>query len=165
MTKVLVCRVGEDPKVEEVASPFDFCRSFLINGGYVEAKLIVVNDRTRVVCYWDEDAKSKKLSFNREVPARALPLPKTDFVIDTRERPPEAYAQPGEMGYFEVLGDFLITKADNEGDPVDLTDEELQTLVPLLELPKCKRCKKKILAYKTAVYCGAACSARAEAGD
>lgn len=130
--KVIVCRVDEEPKVEDVSEPFNFCQQSLIGGGYIEAKLLVVNDKSRVVCYWDEDSRAKKLPFNRDVPVRALPLPPHDFVVDMREGPPERYAKPGEMGFFEVRGNFLITKANEEGDHIDLTQEEIETLVPLL---------------------------------
>lgn len=161
--KVLVFRVGEEPKVEEVENPFEFCKMSLIGGGHIEAKLIVVNDKTRVVVYWDEDARRGKLPFNRNVPVRALaPAIKPSFVVDTREGPPEMYAKPGELGYFTVLGNFLITKANNDGDHISLTDEEIQTLSALLALPKCQRCGIYPPVYPGAKYCGAACSQEAE---
>jgi len=161
--KVLVCRVGEEPKVEEVENPFKFCQMSLIGGGYIEAKLIVVNDKSRVVAYWDEADERKNLPFNRNIPVRALPPAITpNFVVDTRKGPPEMYAKPGELGYFAIRGNFLITKADNNGDHISLNDEEIQTLSQLLAIPKCLRCGIHPPAYPGAKYCGAACSQEAE---
>lgn len=134
VTKVLVCKVGEEPKVEEVLQPFYYCQERLLGGGYIEAKLITVN-KARVVCYWDEDGDQKNLPFNRNVPALAMPVPPHDFSIDMRKDPPEAYAKPGELGYFPVRGNFLITKANSKGDHISLSDEEIQTLIPLLPVP------------------------------
>lgn len=159
--KVLVCRVGEDPKVEEVEDPYQFCLRSLFKGGFVEAKLIQISDKSRVVVYWDEEARMRKLPFNRNVPVRAkAPNVKPDFVIDTRDGPPEMYAQPGELGYFPVLGNFLFTKADSNGNHISLSDEEIQALMPYLAL--CENCHKESPAYPGARYCGAGCSQEAE---
>lgn len=137
MTKIIVCKWGMQPVIEEVKNPFEYTKEVLLGGGYLEAKLIVVNDKTRVVAHWDEDSKMKGLPFNRNVPARALaPMLKPEFVVDTREHPPEHYAKPGEMGYFPICGNFSITKANNKGDYVDLNAEEIATLMPLLTLPQ-----------------------------
>lgn len=158
MVKILVCRVGQDPKIEEVDQPFYFAQRSVLEGAYIEAKIITVNDGTRVVVYWDEDSRAKKLPFNRNVPARALPpAVKPGFVIDMRKDPPHYYAREGEMGFFPVLGNFIVTKADEEGDHISLTDAEISTLVPLLTLPKCVWCGE-LVSSRQVKYCSSACA-------
>lgn len=152
MTKVLVCRLDEDPKVEDVKDPFNFCKMSLLEGAHLQAKLIWVKDE-RVVFYWDEDARAKKTRFNRDVP------------VVVNESQGGYTLTPDSNIVFDIRGHFLVTKADRKGDHIDLKEIEILLLTLALTLPKCKRCKTKTLAYKGALYCGAACSARAEAGE
>lgn len=158
--KIIVCRVGDDPKIEEVENPFAFTRDSLLGGGYIEAKLVEVQD-TRVVYYWDEDARMKRLKFNRNVPARAKHHGQYNFVVDARSHD-HPYAKPGEMGFFPILGNFCVTKADNNGDHISLNDYELGLLTKLLELHRCEHCKKNVVAYPEARFCGSACTAMHE---
>lgn len=157
MTKVVVCRVGEEPKVEDVVNPYTFASASL-GCGYIQAKLFWL-EKDRVVFYWDEDALMKKLPLNRKLPAIVHPPDTYDFSVDTRPDP-ERYAKFGEQGYFPIHGPFLVTKADAKGDHVSLSQEEIVQLVKLLEL-KCEYCGLA-LAYPGARFCGAACSASHE---
>lgn len=162
MAKILVCRIGEDPKVEDVDDVFHWT-SKLLDHAFIETQTITV-DKEAVTMFFAEDI-GNKLKFNRNVPSRCPYIPEdVDFVIDTRKGPPESYAKPGEMGYFAVNGHFILTKIVNGGHR-SLSDRAIKTFSALLATPKCARCKTKPLAYPGAVYCGAACSAMAEAGD
>jgi hypothetical protein len=130
---------------------------------FIETQTIVVGDEA-VTAFWAENI-GDQLKFNRDVPSRCPYLPEDpSFVVDTRKGPPESYAKPGEMGYFAVAGDFVLTKIAN-GEHVSLSDRAIKTFSALLALPKCARCKVNPLAYRGAVYCGAACSEQAEAGE
>lgn len=157
--KVLVCRVGEDPKVEEVSNPFHFLQYSVLNGDYLEEQRLHLGNE-RIIILYAEDAL-KKLPFNRNVAARCPLIPKTDFVVDTRD-PKKTYAKPGEVGYYAIKGSFLITKVDPDGEFDSLSDLEIQSLFPLLLLEKCERCKEHPVAYPGAKFCGAACSAESE---
>ena len=160
-TKILVCKVGEEPKVEEVDNVFKFA-SELMNHEFIETQTIAV-DNELVTAFFAENV-GNKLKFNRNVPARCPYIPEdVDFTVDTRKAPPEFYAKSGEMGYYAIAGHFILTKIVNGGHR-SLSDRSIKTFTALLEIPKCKRCKKNPLAYPGAVYCGAGCSARAEAG-
>lgn len=133
MVKIIVCRIGEEPKVEEVENPYHFFQTSLNVQSYVEAKLFWIG-KERVVFYWDEDARRKNSPHNRNVPC-TVSLPDAQFTIDIREGPPEMYAKSGEPGFFPILGNFLVTKADGEGEHISLKDEEVRTLLSLLALP------------------------------
>lgn len=161
MTKILVCRVGKEPQVEDVEDVFKFGKEML-DDAFIETQTIVVGEEI-VRAFWAENHGN--LKFNRLVPSRCPYIPENiDFIIDTRVGPPEGYAEPGEMGYFDTFGDFLLTRIV-DGEHADISEQGLKTFAALLALPKCKRCKKNTLAYPGAVYCGAGCSARAEAGE
>lgn len=136
MIKVIVCRVGEELKVEEVARPYYFTRDSVLGGAYIEAKMIWINDKDRVVVYWDEDASRKNLPFNRYIPVKVLPPAiKPNFVVDMRKGPPEHYAKEGDVGFFPIHGNFVVTKADKQGDHVSLSEEEVATVFSLLGSP------------------------------
>ena len=99
----------------------------------------------------------------RDIPARGKPIPPdVQFVI----RPADA-AEPGELGIYRIFGNFLLTRHRNGGN-VSLTAEEIVRYSQMLSLSsvegRCKRCGNP-LAYPGALFCGAACSARYEAGD
>ncbi len=159
MTKILVCRIGEDPKVEDVDGVFQWT-STLLDHAFIETVTIRV-DKEAVTMFHAEDI-GNSLKFNRNVPSRCPYIPEdTDFVIDTRKGPPESYAKPGEMGYFEVRGHFVLTKIVNGGHR-SLSDRAIKTFSALLALPKCEQCKTEPLAYPEARFCGAACSAAHE---
>ena len=156
MVRIIVCRVGEEPVIEDVQNPFNFFTTSVAPGAYVEAKLFWVG-KERVAVYWNEDARRGKLPINRPIPC-VVHLPQAQFVVDVREGPPEAYAKSGELGFFAIQGPFIITKADNKGDHISLKDEEVRQLMPLLSL-NCEQCGKFPRAYPGARFCGAGCSA------
>lgn len=162
MKKVLVCKVGQAPFVELAANPWDYTKEYLIG----ENSLIqVVHLDDGVAMYFDEEGTGKKLPVNRLVPARAPNFNASDFsfVIDTTggNRP-----APGEMGVHIVRGHFLLCQeagVDGEGEMLykDLTDTQIKKYEELLGgPPPCPQCGKP-RAYANAIYCGAACSARA----
>lgn len=160
--KILVCRVGEEPKVEEVDDVFSFT-SELVDHAYIETQTIVV-DQEEVTAFFAENV-GNKLKFNRNIPAVCPYIPEdVDFVVDTRKMLPEFYAKSGQLGFYRIHGHFVLTKIVNGGHR-SLSERAIKTFSALLEVPKCKRCNKNPLAYPGAVYCGAGCSARAEAGD
>jgi len=158
MIKVLVVRVGEEPLVEEVTNPFNFARLSLLKGDFVEH--LTLPDG--VVVYYDE-ASVRRLLFNRAIPAMALHH-KADFIVDTTKGD---RAKPGELGEHRIRGNFLLTRHE-DGSCVDLSQDEIITYTTMLQLSKigerCKRCGSG-LAYRGALFCGAACSARFEAGE
>lgn len=155
---IIVCRIGEAPVVDEVFNPFKFTQSSLLKGGYIEAKLVELETRTRVVFYWDEDAERKDLPFNRSILDRAKTHPAGVEVIDLRKGSPEKYAAPGEVGYFPIRGPFIVTKADDDGNHISLDPKEIEVLMAMLSLQTCTNCQTKVVAYPGAKFCGAACS-------
>jgi hypothetical protein len=157
---VIVCRVGEEPKVEKVSNIFTFAQQSVLKGGLVEQQPLNLTEEC-LVALWDEESKMKKLPINRAVPARGPHLLPADFVVDMRD-PTKQYAKPGELGYFEVYGNFIITKLDGDGEYVSLTDAEIRFLLPFFELGKCEYCRENPVAYPGARFCGAACSAEWE---
>lgn len=134
MTKILVVRIGAEPVVENVENPFNFAKQSLRGIDYVE----VLHLPNNVAVYMSENFP-RKLWFNRDIPA-------------------------GELGFFRICGDLLLTK-HWDGECVDLSDEEIQRYGDILALEsnigKCRRCGNPV-AYEEAVFCGAACSAISE---
>jgi hypothetical protein len=159
VTKILVLRVDEEPKVEDVLNPFNFCKQSL-GLDYIEVKTL----HDGVIIYHDENA-GKKLRFNRDVLDIAPHLPKASFTIEFGPKRPRA--DPGEVGYHRLYGNFILTKNDGDGENADLTEEELHNYSAMLRLQynagKCRRCGKQV-AYHGAIFCGAACTARYEDG-
>lgn len=163
VVKILVVRIGDEPKVEEVDNPFNFAKMSLLGGGFVQALPLSEN----LALYCDEDGISKKLRFNRDFPARASDIPDDayDFVIDMTKG---QRAMPGEMGFHRILGNFLITCHSGSGGYATLSEEEIVRFSKALVLStnegKCKRCGNPV-AYDGGIFCGAGCTARYEAGD
>lgn len=158
MTKIIIVRVGEEPKVEDVQDPFMFAKTSLLKGDYVETLTLPGG----VVAYFDEGSV-RGLVFNRAILAKAPPIPNADFIIDrAKDR-----AAPGEVGEHRIRGNFLLTRHGNQ-NCVDLTSDDILLYMSMLTLEtvdgRCKRCGK-LVAYSSALFCGAACSARSEAGE
>lgn len=155
MTKILVIRVGMEPKVEEVENPFNFAKQSLHGIDYVEV-LYLPNG---VVAYMSENL-DRKQRFNRDIPAKGPVLPRGAIILHK----PEGAAGPGEPGVFRIYGDFLLTKHQNS-KCADLPEAEIQKYSAMLSLEsnlgKCRWCGD-LVAYQGAVFCGAACSATSE---
>jgi hypothetical protein len=151
--RVLVCRVGNEPVVEDVLHPFNFTKHGLLDGRYIES-LGLSNDLL-LLCAEEKEG----LEFNRSFIARAPTVPEdASFVI--RRSP--GLAEPGELGVHKLYGNFVVQQV--RGDyplEVDMTDANIRTCMELFAL--CKFCHKEPKAYPGAVYCGAACTAQAEA--
>ncbi len=166
MTKIIVCRMNQEPSVEDVKDVYKFAKE-LMNDAFIETQGLILNDSEVARALWAENV-GERLKYNRSVPSQCPYVPEdVSFVVDTRVGPPESYAKPGQMGYFAVHGDFVITKVRNgDGAWIDLSERAIKTYLALLALPKCARktCDKP-LAYPGAMYCGAGCTARAEAGE
>lgn len=160
MTKLVVCRVGDQPAVEDIKDVYQFVRYDLLGGDYLEEKRIFIDDQM-FVFYWAENDPNKELPLNRHIPAVSPSLRGASFIVDTRKGPPEAYAKPGELGYFAIKGNFVVTRIDDRGDCKDLKPEEIEMLTNLFEL-KCEYCHSQPKAYKGARFCGAGCTAAYE---
>ncbi len=120
MIKVLVCRVGENPVVEECESAFKHTQSILDEGRYVQ--VVPLDDGTELYC--DEDGMDV-LDFNRAVPCTAQPLPEGMTMADVIGWHPDM-AKPGERGEHRIFGNFLIARHDSEKDEyLSLTDDDI----------------------------------------
>jgi hypothetical protein len=139
MPRVLVVRVNREPVVETVDDPFQYIKGLL---GEAHLQELFLEDG--VLFYSDEEAPMKKgVRFNRDIPA------------------------PFSGSFHRAYNDFLLTR-HKSGEYIDLTDEDIQRYTQWLSLSsnafKCKRCGRDV-SYKGVVFCGAACTARYEAGD
>jgi hypothetical protein len=156
MIKVLVCRIGQAPVVEEIDSGLEAMQKIV--GGYIEN--LRLEDGVDLWCN-EEGSFTQKV--NRVIPARAPELPPGYTVDDIIKTDPNL-ADPGEMGVHRIHGDFFIARTDEEGASVSLTEEDISKYVVLMTIYQvCPQCGKKPPAYLGAVYCGAGCSARAGA--
>jgi hypothetical protein len=131
MTRVLVVRVGAEPIVENVESPFSFTKTSLIDGGMVQ----VIHLDDGIMLYSDEEAELRNLPLNRDVPGRRWHVSREiigddPFVIDATDGncPP-----PGAMGVHRIFGHFLLTR-ENAAYVVDLNDEDIVKYSELLAL-------------------------------
>lgn len=140
--KVLVVRIGTEPIVEQVESPFDFARTSLLKGFFVEALTL----RDGVCVYFDEDL-DRQLIFNRSIPTIVKGL-----------------SEGETFEYDHIRGNFLLTR-HSEGRNIDLSQKDIEYYTEALSLAsnemKCKHCGDP-LGYSGALFCGAACCARYE---
>lgn len=129
--KVIVCRVGEEPKVEEVKSPFQFTSQELLGGGFVE--MTHLDDG--VIIYSDEEGRLKNLPRNRDIPTTAHPVDtEATFVIEIRDPDDPPFAKPGEAGYHRIYGNFLLGRHDLLKDkPKSLTEEDIKKYMVILK--------------------------------
>ena len=147
---VILCPVGKPARPERIDSTLEAMQR-LVGGDVQEVSL-----ERDMLFYSNEDAMSLRLPFNRNIPARAKEIPEEAFSFVIRTSPD--LAKPGEMGVFQVRGDFFIARNKN-GELVDVTeDDERRYNGYLSEWAACPICGGK-LAYPQAIYCGAACAA------
>jgi hypothetical protein len=147
--RVLICRVEQEPVVEEVTPGFESLQKVV--GGYLECLTI----EPGIDLWCNEEGRIRDLPLNRRFAARAPQVGPEMFVIKTDEN----LTNPGQWGYHEIHGDFFLARADAEGSTTSLTDEDIQRFTKLFGL-RCANCGEP-LGYAGAVYCGATCAVRA----
>jgi hypothetical protein len=120
--KAIVCRVGEDARVEEMPVDFKQWQHF-VRGCVQEVHL---DNGVLLLC--NEDGKPMGLPFNGYVPGRA-PVPPPDIpVIHGVEGPP-----PGEFGAHRLRGNFALVRRGTGGNDYDpLTDLDVVMWLPVL---------------------------------
>lgn len=133
--RVLVCRVGRLPVVETIA---DFAAAQEIVGGYV--KHIELDDGVDLWC--NEDAIGLELPLNRVFAAAPRPAP-----MLFGEPAPIIYAdpglaQPGEPGEWRILGNFFLSRSDDEGDIADLDDASVKLYTALFDFEDVEAARK-----------------------
>ena len=147
--RVLVCRVEQEPVVEEVTPGFESLQKIV--GGYLE--YICIEEGIDLWC--NEEGRILNLPLNRRFAARAPTVEPGVAVIKMDEN----LADPGQWGYHAIHGDFFLARSDSEGSTTSLTDEDIQRFSKLFAL-RCATCSEA-LEHAGAVYCGATCAARA----
>lgn len=138
MFKIIVFKDGDRPTVKEVEAPWKFTKELLYEshphdsdfGSEPTIQVVYLDDGVEIYC--DEEALAKDLPFNRAVPATARPLP-PGFTMDDLIGVEPDMAMPGEAGYHNIYGSFILTRYDYDADaPLSLTDTDigkwLQTL-------------------------------------
>ena len=146
--RVLVCRVGQEPVVEEVTPGFQSLQKIV--GGYLE--YICIEEGIDLWC--NEEGRIMDLPLNRRFRARA---PSVDPGVSVTKMD-ENLADPGQWGYHEIHGDFFVASSDAEGSTTSLTEDDIRRFSKLFGL-RCVNCTQP-LEYAGAVHC-AACAARA----
>lgn len=135
MIKIIVCRVGQQPTIEEVKNPWTFTKKLLADDYDKHPNLQIVTLEDGVALYSDEDGQGKNLAFNRAVPDRAKPLP-PGFTASDIINPDPRLASPGERGFHHILGDFILARNDYLTDKsVSLTDDDIAKWVFTLTTP------------------------------
>lgn len=125
--RVLVCRIGRAPAVEEL-QPDD-------RGGHLSAMQAVVGGLVECVnlghlyggvdLWCNEEGLINDLPVNCIIPAGVQPPHPdgVDFIIyaDEGEDAPRL-ARPGEAGAWIIRGDFFLSHVDREGELADVDD-------------------------------------------
>jgi len=150
--RVLVCRVGQEPIAEEIDPGLEPMQKIV--GGYVECLGLEKN-----VDLWCNEEGRYTLPLNRRFAARAPQVDPKEWSFVIKSDP--NLADPGQMGYHEIHGDFFVAGADNEeGETVSLPEAAIEKYTKVFGL-QCVRCNER-LAHPGAIFCGAACAARTE---
>lgn len=112
--RVLVCRVGQSPTIEEVPNKFETWQKLV--EGYVQ--FVPLGDGIEMVC--NEDGSHTCLP-NCYVPGLAPNVKLSDysFVIKPMDAPP-----PGELGIHKTFGTIIIARTRGNHALVSLTDED-----------------------------------------
>jgi hypothetical protein len=95
--RVLVCRVGEQPRVEEIEPTLRGMRSIV--DGYLQC--VPLEDGVDLWCDEEGGPLCKNLPFSRDV------------------------APSSARGYHHLHGPFFLTRHDDEGEATSLTDEDI----------------------------------------
>lgn len=119
--KALVCRVGEDPRVEEC--PEDLGAWQKLVDGYIQ--VVHLDDGVLLVC--NEEGQQRRLPFNGFVPGRAPKLPPEFHAVGLPADAPD----PGEFGVHVLLGNFALVRY-GEGDYEPLVDRDVMMWLPVL---------------------------------
>jgi hypothetical protein len=147
--RVLVCRVEQEPVVEEVTPGFESLQK-VVGGGL---EYIAIEEGIDLWC--NDEGRIMGLPLNRRFAARAPSVEPGVAVIKMDDN----LADPGQWGYHQIHGDFFLARNDAEGSTTSLTDEDIQRFTKLFGL-RCVTCSEA-LKHAGAVYCGAACAAQA----
>lgn len=158
MIKVITCRLGKNPSVDLVDDVYRHTHDDVIKGGYVEIEPLL----NGVYLYCDEDGLSKGLKYNRALPAYGVAMSREyDFVLYVGKEEP---APPGALGLHKVVGDFVLVQRAGSG-VISMSKKNEEDYLAWLSCDLsllCRRCGKDV-PTRSHIYCGAACSAQAEA--
>ncbi len=160
--KCIVCCIGKSAEIRELSEPWLLAKEVM--GGSAMIQIIKLDDGVEVYC--DEDGIMKGLQFNRALLAHAKGIDptKVDFIVKMSEHA----ADPGELGIHRIRGNFVLTRNNpSTGKPKSLTGDELAFYLALMNDSRsvlCRQCGDP-RASPAQIYCGAGCSARAEAKE
>jgi hypothetical protein len=121
--RVLVCRVGAAPVVEELTASKDghhLAAMQRVVGGLVTS--IPLGDGVDLWC--NDEGLLRGLPLNRVIPTIAPALPpgfEDAFII----RLGDDLAMPGEPGEWRIYGDFFLARADEDGRLMGVTDADI----------------------------------------
>ncbi len=132
MTRVIVCRLGLPPEVEELpdassrVAPTLLLAMQRIVGGYVELAPFSVRGMD-LWCGEENDEEPINWVFPAEPRAKppAFRGFKDVFVIDARSEDGAPGAAYGEPGVWPIRGPFLFARHDDKGDTTSVTDEDV----------------------------------------
>lgn len=125
MPRIIIAPAGLPAFVAECTSPWDQIKDRIGRSAIVEA--VGLEDGVVVLC--DEEAQFKDLPVNRQLPVRMPELPTDMEVINVTGADLLA---PGEMGVHRIHGDFVLTRYAGEVDWNDLTQEDVDRYLPIL---------------------------------
>lgn len=123
--RVLVCRVGVQPRVEMVKNDYYSLKTLV--GGYLES----ISLEPGIDLWCNEEALLLELPLNRVFPARAARLPKNLNVVYLSSN----LALPGELGEHRIHGDFFIASHDRWGETESLSLSAIAKYSELFKLP------------------------------
>lgn len=109
--KIIVCRVGEAPVIEDVGNVWAYAKSLCADDRDEDPMIQVTPLENGLEVYSDEDALGKDLPFNRGVPTRAKPIP-PGFTIDDVINYEPGMCRPGQQGFHNLHGNFLLARFD-----------------------------------------------------
>ena len=104
--RVIVCRVGQHPVVEQIDAGLDGMQAIV--GGYIECVQLSGTLESGVDLWLNEEGRINGMPLNR-------------LVKDDRGR------------NWDVFGDVFISRHDDEGETIGLTDEDVAKWLPRLK--------------------------------
>jgi len=138
--KILLCRVGEEPELVDIAPALDKLQALV--GGDLQEKVIDRNDTGPVVLAMNEDKKGLKLN------SIMFDKGPTPIDVDFSIRMQEGLAKSGQLGLHYVYGDIFIMQVRRDGTETSLGKKEIERYTELfsnLQKPKGSDHKIRVL--------------------
>lgn len=128
--RVLACRVGEQPKIEEIENVLETLQAF-VKGKDEDYGLISVVELVPGIMLVCNDNGMYECEFNREVPGLSPEMPKDAEII---VRPKNA-AAPGTIGVHKIFGNFFLCRVNRQsGDFASLKNLDIDPWTQALSL-------------------------------